>query len=190
MEQADRVGVYDGNVSVSIQKVSECGMMLDYLGIFKRFNDEGIRYLVVGGLAMNLHGVPRTTYDIDILLDMEDGNISALMQLMKEWGFKPKVPVSLTDFADTAKRNEWIKTKNMKAFNLVNTKWALSEIDIIIDAPIAYPEARRRARKITVQGVTVPVIAIDDLITMKRAAGRELDKADIQYLRQVKNGKK
>ena len=164
--------------------------MLDYLGIFKRFNEEGISYLVVGGLAMNLHGVPRATYDIDILIDMEDGNIRALMGLMKEWGFKPKVPVNIMDFADPAKRNEWMTTKNMKAFNLVNAKWALSEIDIIIDAPVAYAEARKRSRKISVHGVSIPVISIDDLIKMKKAAGRELDKADIQYLKKVKNGKK
>ncbi len=164
--------------------------MLDYLGIFRKFNEEGIRYLVVGGLAMNLLGVPRVTYDIDILIDLEDDNISALMRLMKEWGFKPKVPVNIMDFADKAKRDDWIKTKNMKAFNLVNARWALSEIDVIIDAPVNYTEARKRAKRITVQGVPIPVISIDDLIKMKRAAGRELDKADIQYLRQVKNGKK
>lgn len=164
--------------------------MLDYLGIFKKFNEEGVRYLVVGGLAMNLLGVPRVTYDIDILIDLEDDNIEALMKLMKEWGFKPKVPVNVMDFADRSKRDEWIATKNMKAFNLVNAKWALSEIDIIIDAPIAYPEARKRAKKITVQGVPIPVISIDDLIKMKQAAGREMDKADVQYLKKVKNGKK
>lgn len=164
--------------------------MLDYLGIFRKFNEEGIRYLVVGGVAMNLFGVPRATYDIDILIDLEDDNISALMRLMKEWGFKPKVPVNIMDFTDKAKRDDWIKTKNMKAFNLVNARWALSEIDIIIDAPVGYAEARKRAKKITVQGVPIPVISIDDLITMKRAAGRELDKADIQYLRKVKNDKK
>ena len=164
--------------------------MLDYLGIFKKFNNEGVRYLVVGGLAMNLLGVPRVTYDIDILIDMEDDNIRALLQLTKEWGFKPKVPVSILDFADQSKREEWIATKNMKAFNLVNAKWALSEIDIIIDAPIAYAEARKRAKKISVQGVPIPVISIDDLIKMKQAAGREMDKADVQYLKKVKNGKK
>jgi hypothetical protein len=112
--------------------------MLDYLGIFKKFNEEGIRYFVVGGLAMNLLGVPRVTYDIDILIDLEDNNILALMKLMKEWGFKPKVPVNVMDFADPKKCAEWISTKNMKAFNLVNAKWALSEIDIIIDAPVTY----------------------------------------------------
>lgn len=164
--------------------------MLDYLGIFKKFNEEGIRYLVVGGLAMNLLGVPRATYDIDILIDLEDDNIQVLMKLMKEWGFKPKVPVNVMDFAHKSKRDEWIATKNMKAFNLVNTKWALSEIDIIIDAPVAYAEARKRASKISVHGVSIPVISIDDLVKMKQAAGRDLDKADIQYLKKVKSGKK
>ena len=120
----------------------------------------------------------------------KDDNIKVLMGIMKEWGFKPKVPVNVMDFANHEKRDEWITTKNMKAFNLVNEKWALSEIDIIIDAPVAYSEARKRSRRITVQGIVIPVISIDDLIKMKQAAGRELDKADIQYLKKVKNGKK
>lgn len=49
--------------------------MLDYLGIFKELNAKGIRCIVVGGMAVNLHGIPRMTYDIDLLLDIDDRNI-------------------------------------------------------------------------------------------------------------------
>ena len=57
---------------------------------------------------------------------------------MRQWGFKPKVPVDIMDFSDKNKRYDWIKNKNMKAFNLVNPDWAISEIDIIIDTPVDY----------------------------------------------------
>jgi len=49
--------------------------MLDYLGIFKRLNEEKIKYIVVGGMAVNFLGVPRMTYDIDLLLYLEDKNL-------------------------------------------------------------------------------------------------------------------
>ena len=73
--------------------------MLDYLGIFKELNKKKIRYIVVGGMAVNFHGIPRMTYDIDLLLDLEDSNLKKFIHLMKKWEFKPKVQVDIMDFA-------------------------------------------------------------------------------------------
>jgi Nucleotidyl transferase AbiEii toxin, Type IV TA system len=160
--------------------------MLDYLGIFKKLNEEGIRYLVVGGLAVNLYGIPRMTYDIDLMLDLEDSNLRKFLHLLKAWGFKPKVPVDIMDFANKEKREEWIKEKHMKAFNLVNPAWAISEIDVVIDSPVDYNRAGRKANSVTLQDVTIPVVSIDDLIAMKQVADREQDRADIDYLRKLK----
>ena len=50
-------------------------MELDYKAIFKELNEAGIDYLVVGGLAVNFHGIPRMTYDIDLMILPEPGNI-------------------------------------------------------------------------------------------------------------------
>jgi len=163
--------------------------MLDYLAIFKRLNEKGIRYIVVGGVAVNLHGIPRMTYDIDLLLDIEDKNIEKFIKLLKDWKFKPKVPVDIKDFAKKTKRDEWIKNKNMKAFNLVNPQWAISEIDIVIDSPVNYEKAHKRVNHIVLQGVSIPVISVDDLIKMKENTGRQQDRADIRYLRKLKNEK-
>lgn len=164
--------------------------MLDYLAIFKKLNEKRIRYIVVGGIAINLYGIPRMTYDIDLLLDFEDKNIEEFLRLLRGWGFKPKVPVNIMDFANSDKRKEWIKNKNMKAFNLVNPEWAISEIDIIIDSPVDYKKGHKRVKNIILHGVSIPVISIDDLIKMKEKADRQQDKADIKYLRKLKNGKK
>lgn len=48
--------------------------MLDYLAIFKKLNEKEIRYIVAGGIAVNLYGIPRMTYDVDLILDLEDKN--------------------------------------------------------------------------------------------------------------------
>jgi len=50
-------------------------MELDFQTIFKELNRIGIDYLVVGGLAVNFHGVPRMTYDIDLMVLLEPENI-------------------------------------------------------------------------------------------------------------------
>lgn len=161
--------------------------MLDYLGIFKELNAKGIRYIVIGGMAVNLHGIPRMTYDIDLLLDMDDRNIESFIRLLKGWGFKPKVPVDIAEFADGAKRNDWIKNKNMKAFNLMNPEWAIREIDILIDTPVDFARADRGKKVVVIQGVPVPVIGIDDLIVMKEKAGRQQDAADVRILKELRD---
>ncbi len=164
--------------------------MLDYLAIFKKLNESGIEYIVVGGVAINLYGIPRMTYDIDLLLNLEDQNIRKFVQLLNKWGFKPKVPVDIMDLGEEDKREDWIKNKHMKAFNLVNPQWAISEIDIVIDSPVDYGKGHERVNYIVLQGVSIPVVSIDDLIKMKEKTGRLQDNADIRYLRELKDEKK
>ncbi len=166
------------------------GLMLDYISLFKKLNDEEIKYIVVGGIAVNLHGIPRMTYDVDLLVDFEDSNLKKFLALFKGWGFKPKVPVDIMDFTQKTKREEWIKQKNMKAFSLFNPAWAISEIDIIIDAPVDYTNAEKHVNYINTGNVIIPTISVPDLIKMKQKAGRQQDKADIKYLKALKNEKK
>jgi len=160
--------------------------MLGYVDIARKLNEASVRYVVVGGVAVNMHGVPRMTYDLDLLVDMEDGNLRTLLGILDGWGFRPRVPVNALDLADGRKRTEWIREKGMKAFNLVNEQWALSEIDLVIDSPITYEEARANAVTVTVDGVGMPIVSIDDLIAMKDGTGRDQDLADIRYLRKVR----
>jgi hypothetical protein len=54
-------------------------MDLDYQRFFEGLNKEDIDYLVVGGLAVNLHGIPRMTYDIDLMVSLDTGNIMKLL---------------------------------------------------------------------------------------------------------------
>ena len=76
---------------------------LDYLGIFKEFNKKKIKYIVCGGIAVNLLGIPRMTYDLDLLLKLEDKNLNKFVKLMKRLGYKAKIPVDIGDFAKKKK---------------------------------------------------------------------------------------
>jgi len=153
------------------------------LGIFRAFNDNKIKYIVVGGLAVNLHGIPRTTYDIDLLVEMSDENLKKYLCMLKSWGFKPKAPVNMKDCLKEENRKNWIKEKNMKAINFYNDKWAISEIDMLIDAPIDYSRAKAGAVNIKAEKVAIPVISIQDLIKMKKISKREQDLSDITHLK-------
>ena len=68
-----------------------------YERVFRELHQRKIRYLVIGGIAVNIHGYPRATGDLDIMLSFEKGNIREFISLVKALGFKPKIPVRIDD---------------------------------------------------------------------------------------------
>ena len=160
-------------------------MELDFQTIFKELNDLGIDYLVVGGLAVNFHGVPRMTYDIDLMILLEQENILKVVTKLTQWGYKPKIPIDPRDLADETKRNSWVQEKGMKALNFYSETLPIGEIDIVIDSPIPYKELKTRAIKIKLQDEKIPTVSIHDLIELKLRAGRKQDLADVEHLRIV-----
>ena len=160
-------------------------MDLDFQTIFKELNRLGINYLVVGGLAVNFHGVPRMTYDIDLMVLLERENILKLINRLTQWGYRPKIPVDPRELADEIKRSSWVHEKGMKALNFYSEALPIGEIDIVIDSPIPYEELRSRAIKVELQNEKIPTVSIHDLIELKLQAGRKQDLADVEHLRMV-----
>ena len=160
-------------------------MELDFQTIFKELNGLGIDYLVVGGLAVNFHGVPRMTYDIDLMILLEPENVLKLVTKLTQWGYKPKIPVDPRDLADGMKRNSWVHDKGMKALNFYSETLPIGEIDILIDTPVPYEELKGRAIKVELQDEKIPTVSIHDLIELKLRAGRKQDLADVEHLRMV-----
>ncbi len=160
-------------------------MELDFQGIFKEFNRLNIDYLVVGGLAVNFHGVPRMTYDIDLMILLQSGNISKLIEKLTDWGYRPKIPINPMELADEIKRNSWIQEKGMMAVNFYNETSPIGEIDILFDSPIPYDELKSRSVMIELQGERIPTVSIHDLIKLKQLAGRKQDLSDAEYLRMI-----
>jgi hypothetical protein len=158
-------------------------MELDFQTIFKELNGIGIDYLVVEGLAINFHGIPRMTYDIDLMVLLEPENILKLVTKLTQWGYKPKIPIDPRDLADETKRNSWVYEKGMKALNFYSETLPIGEIDILIETPIPYEQLRSRAVRIELQDEKVPTVSIHDLIELKLRAGRKQDLADVEHLR-------
>jgi len=160
-------------------------MELDYLEIFRGLNDSGVDYLVIGGLAVNFHGVPRMTYDIDLLILFEKENILKAVAKLTEWDYRPKVPVNPQDLADESVKSSGIRERGMKAFTFYSDSLPIAEIDLVFDIPIPYGELMDRAVYMDLQGVKVPVVSIQDLIQLKLHAGRDQDLADAEYLKMI-----
>ena len=164
--------------------------MLNYIMFYERIlrglQHQKVKYLVVGGLAVNLHGYDRITADLDIVLSMSDANIKRFIAVAKKLNMKPRIPVKVEDFADKKLRSIWIKEKNMKAFLISNPANAEEHLDVIIDHPVDFVKAYDRRVNIKAGDLRVPLMAISDLIRMKSFAGRPKDLIDVQALRRIK----
>ena len=156
-------------------------MDLDYQKILKELNDLGVDHLVVGGLAVNFHGVPRMTYDIDLMILLQSDNILKLVSRLKLWDYKAKVPVDPRDLADEVKRNTWIRDKGVKALPFYSETLPIVEIDLVLESPISYRELKKRLIKVELKGEMVPTVSIHDLIELKLKVGRRQDVADVEH---------
>jgi hypothetical protein len=156
-----------------------------YEEVFTKLNERKARYLVAGGLAVNLHGVPRMTQDLDILIELSEENILGILKALGEIGYRPRLPVHPEEFARKETRESWIREKNMKAFTLFHSSRPFQEVDLLFDTPITYMDAARHMQIKKAGDLAIPVISLADLITMKKAAGRKQDLSDIRMLETV-----
>ncbi|KKL67409.1 hypothetical protein LCGC14_2135290 [marine sediment metagenome] len=149
-----------------------------YEEIIRKFNKAGVRYAIVGGIAVNLHGHIRMTVDLDILLELKDNNLAKAVTTLRESGFVCKVPVDPMGLADSNTRSDWIKNKNMKALNFYR---GIEEVDLVIDSPVKYEDAKKI--NFAVKDINYPVVSKEDLIKMKEVTNRQHDKDDIRKLK-------
>ena len=158
---------------------------MDFNRTFSELNKQGVKYLVAGGVAVNLHGYVRATADLDIMLLMSDKNISKYIEFIRGMGFKPRIPVALEEFAKKQKRREWLEKKNMKVFSVFNPANMIEGIDVMIVEYVKFDKAYDRRKVIHAGRVEVPLISIPDLITLKEKAGRGRDLIDVSALKEI-----
>jgi len=161
-----------------------------YEEVFRELGRQKVRYMVIGGMAIVLHGIVRLTADLDIMIDLRRENVLKLVSAMENLGYTPRVPVDARDFADAEKRKTWIKEKNMEVFSFFDPKTPLHLVDVLVKEPLDFEEAY--ARKVTVEaaGILIPVVSIKDLITLKQIPKREKDLDDLKSLKKLERIKK
>ena len=163
--------------------------MIIYEEILREFQRQRVKYIIVGGIAVNLLGSLRNTADIDILVEMSDINLAKVVKILKKKGYHVKQPVDPMGIADKKIREDWIKNKHMKPINFYKED-ELKEVDIIIKTPVPFEKAKKNIKLVRGGDITLPVISIDDLIRMKKNTGRTVDEMDIKELKKIKNLKR
>lgn len=154
----------------------------DFDIIFAELERAQVRYLVVGGVAVVLHGHLRFTADVDLVLQMEAENLRVALGAFKALGYQPRAPVALEDFLDPAIRAQWVREKNMTVFSLWSPTHPATTVDLFLESPFPFAEAAARATVVELSGVKIPVAAVEDLKAMKRKAARPQDLEDIRAL--------
>jgi hypothetical protein len=153
-----------------------------YEAIFRGLYGAQVRYLIVGAVAVNLHGVPRMTADLDLMIDMAESNLRRFVETTAALGYRPRVPVAADAILDPAKRSEWRESKSMVMFTWLHSARPYEEIDIFLENPIDFESAYLNRTDMPIQDFTISIAGISDLIALKRLAGRDQDRSDIDAL--------
>jgi hypothetical protein len=157
-----------------------------YEDVFLKLNKSKVKYLVTGGVALNLHGIPRMTADLDLMVDLRKDNLVKLVKALDKLGFKPRAPVKLIDFISEEKRMFWLRNKHMVMFLLYHPKEAYQEVDIFNKNPIIFREAFKERKVVPAGNIKIPLISTGHLIQLKRKSKRKQDLADVESLKTLK----
>lgn len=158
-----------------------------YQDIFHALNAADIRYLVVGGVAVNLHGYSRFTGDVDILLALDAPNVDHLAALMARRGYVQRLPVDVRRLSDREQVRAWMTVKGMTAFTFIDPKLPQLSLDILTADSLDFDAFDGRKVIIEAGEVPIPVVSIDDLIDMKMKVNRQKDAEDIAALLALKD---
>jgi hypothetical protein len=156
-----------------------------YLELFSALDRHHVDYLLIGGLAVSLHGVERATMDVDITVAMTPQNLSALIETAQELRLTPVLPVPLESLSNIELLREWHAQRHLEVFALRTPELAGVTIDVLLFPPVEFAGMTSRAIEFDVTGTRIRVVSIDDLIALKRAAGRPIDQSDIEHLQRI-----
>lgn len=144
----------------------------DFEELLAAFDDEGVRYVLVGGYAVSLHSRPRSTKDIDFWID-GGANLERVASALARFGAPSAIVNAVRSLGD----DEFVFMGSPPL-----------RIDLIrrIDGLPSFDEAFARSLEITWGSRPVRVISFDDLILAKRAAGRPRDRRDLRALERAR----
>jgi predicted nucleotidyltransferase len=153
--------------------------------LFETLNASGARYVVIGGLASLLHGVGRTTTDVDICLDFATDSVLPAIDGLSASGYRPTAPVNVHDLANVQARARWQHDNSMVVFSLWDANNRQPTLDIMLDPVVPFPELWRDALTVPMSGTAIRIASIAHLMQLKQHAGRPQDLADIDALRRI-----
>lgn len=145
--------------------------MTGFARILENLNEAGVRYVLIGGIALIRHGVVRATRDIDAVFDPDPENVKRIQLLVSKWGATRPDGSPIPDGGISSNKSIHLATR-------------MGDLDLVSEAVAGFEfeELLARADTRKVDGVEAPICSLADLVAMKRAVGRERDLADLADL--------
>jgi tRNA nucleotidyltransferase/poly(A) polymerase len=135
--------------------------------VFESFQKHEVRYLVIGGIAAVLYGVPRATFDLDILIEATPENARNLLDALLDAGMNT---ASLTNVNEVLSNEITIFKDRVR-------------IDVQTSTPgLRFQDAWSRRNTLEYQGQSFYLASREDLISSEEAAGRDVDLDDVRLL--------
>lgn len=153
--------------------------MLSLNRVCSALADNGVRYAVVGGHAVALHGAVRGTVDVDIALAWNLNSLKAAEQALTRLGLVSRLPITADDVFQF--RDEYVKNRNLIGWNFYNPDDLTEQVDIVI----TYDLKGKKVETIDTAGGPVKILHKNELIDMKRASGRPQDLEDVKALEKL-----
>ncbi len=167
------------------------GLMSLFLPIFRALNDAKIEYVIVGGVAVVMHGHTRLTVDLDLILGITSSNWEKIVEILKSMKYAPRQPINIDEVKDPSIVQNWVQTKGVKALSFASPANPLLGIDIMVSPEYDYQGIIERAVAVKIDEITtVKIGSIDDIIKMKASSTRAKDLDDIEQLRRISNAKR
>ncbi|MDH4212181.1 MAG: hypothetical protein OEV79_12120 [candidate division WOR-3 bacterium] len=147
---------------------------MDIENLLKSLNDHKVKYVIIGAAAFPVHGYARATLDTDVFIEPTDANARKCLAALKDFGYD----------VDQITEKDLLKKKILLRQYLV-------EVDIHPYARgITFGSVWKNRVKDKIGTAPAYFAGLEDLIKMKRAAGRPKDKEDLKALLKLKNAKK
>ena len=137
----------------------------DFKDFFRFLNAEKVEYLLVGGWAVGVYGASRYTQDIDVWVAINEENARRVVRALRSFGFT---------------QGEADESLVLNPGNIIRMGFPPLRIEIInrIDG-VEFQDCASRRELVTISGIEIPVISLEDLLINKRASGRPKDLIDL-----------
>lgn len=141
----------------------------DLIDLLAAFEENGVKYLIIGGYAVSFHAEPRYTKVCDFWIATDPANAKAVHKTLKEFG----APLFGTTPKDFQGKDEFFSFGSPP-----------NRIDILMGPPggIEFDDAWAKRESETVEGVAINYVCREHLIALKRASGRDIDRRDVDTL--------
>jgi predicted nucleotidyltransferase len=159
--------------------------------ILLALTDAEVRFIVGGGVAAVLHGVERSTLDVDLALDMAPANIEKFLRVMQQLRLQPRVPVPACDLMSPVAVERMVAEKGALVFSFVDADRPLRHVDIFLRRDLSFEGLAASAQTILVEGRSIQIVGLEKLLAIKRTISplRDKDLIDIKELEKLKSSR-